>query len=49
MGYFSQTVIVDLSSQDVSRLDFLTPLVTGLKVLHVGFVDYPIIKPKKNL
>jgi hypothetical protein len=49
MGYFSQTVIVDSSSQDVSRLDFLTPLVTDLKVLHVGFVDYPITKPKKNL
>jgi hypothetical protein len=49
MGYFSQTVTVDSSSQDLSRLDFLTPLVTDLKVLHVGFVDYPITKPKKNL
>jgi hypothetical protein len=49
MGYFTQTVVVDSSSQDVSRLDFLTPLVRDLKVLHVGFVDYPITKPKKNL
>jgi hypothetical protein len=49
MGYFSQTVTVDSSSQGVSRLDFLTPMVTDLKVLHVGFVDYPITKPKKNL
>ena len=49
MGYFSQTVTVDSASQNISRLDFLTPLVTDLKVLHVGFVDYPITKPKKNL
>jgi len=49
MGYFSQTVTVDSTSQNISRLDFLTPLVTGLKVLHVGFVDYPITKSKKNL
>jgi hypothetical protein len=49
MGYFSQTVTVDSTSQNISRLDFLTPLVADLKVLHVGFVDYPITKPKKNL
>ncbi len=49
MGYFTQTVTVDSSSQELSRLDFLKSLVTGLKVLHVGFVDYPITKPKKNL
>jgi hypothetical protein len=49
MGYFTQTVTVDTSSQELSRLDFLKLLVTGLKVLHVGFVDYPITKPKKNL
>lgn len=49
MGYFTQTVNVDTSSQEISRLDFLKTQVTGLKVLHVGFVDYPITKPKKNL
>jgi hypothetical protein len=49
MGYFSQTVTVDSTSQNISRLDFLTPLVADLKVLHVGFVDYPITKSKKNL
>jgi len=49
MGYFTQTMVVDSSLQDVSRLDFLTPLVADLKVLHVGFVDYPITKSKKNL
>jgi hypothetical protein len=49
MGYFTQTVIVDIAFQELSRLDFLKSLVAGLKVLHVGFVDYPITKPKKNL
>jgi hypothetical protein len=49
MGYFTQKVTVDSAFQHTSRLDFLTPLVTDLKVLHVGFVDYPITKPKKNL
>jgi hypothetical protein len=49
MGYFTQTVVVDSSFREISRLDFLKSLVTDLKVLHVGFVDYPITKPKKNL
>jgi len=49
MGYFTQTVNVDTSYQEISRLDFLKSLVKDLKVLHVGFVDYPITKPKKNL
>jgi hypothetical protein len=49
MEYFTQSVTVDSSHQDISRLDFLTPIVTDHNVLHVGFVDYPITKPKKNL
>ena len=49
MGYFTQTVNVDVSSKGISRLDFLKTLVTDCKVLHVGFVDYPITKPRKNL
>ena len=49
MGYFTQTVVVDTTFQETTRLDFLKSLVKNLTVLHVGFVDYPITKPKKNL
>jgi hypothetical protein len=49
MGYFTQTVVVDTTFQETTRLDFLKLLIKDLTVLHVGFVDYPITKPKKNL
>lgn len=49
MGYFTQTLKVDSSNKHKSRHDFIKDLVKNKKVLHVGFVDYPITKPKKSL
>lgn len=49
MGYFTQILKVDGSNKDKSRHDFIKELVKNKKVLHIGFVDYPITKPKKSL
>lgn len=49
MGYFTQSVKIDESSINVSRHDFIKQIVEDKKVLHIGFADYPITKPKKNL
>lgn len=49
MSYFTQIVQVDDSSIHLSRLEFIKNLVRDKKVLHIGFADYPITKPKKNL
>ena len=47
--YFVQQVSVDKTYRDKSRLDFFLPLIQNKKVLHVGFVDWPITKPKNSL
>lgn len=49
MSYFTQIVEVDKSYINVTRHDFIKERVKDKKVLHVGFADYPITKPKKNL
>jgi hypothetical protein len=36
-----QLLSIDQTHRNSSRLDFLQPLLTGKKVLHVGFVDWP--------
>jgi len=45
----NQNVNIDDSSLHVSRKHFLLNYVKDKKVLHVGFVDYPITDIKKNL
>lgn len=49
MSYFTQTIEVDNSFKNKTRHDFIKQSVHGKKVLHVGFVDYPITNLKKNL
>lgn len=49
MGYFTQILDIDNSNREKSRHDFIKESVKNKKVLHVGFVDYPITKPKKSL
>jgi hypothetical protein len=36
-----QLLSIDQTHRNSSRLDFFQPLLTGKKVLHVGFVDWP--------
>lgn len=47
--YFVQQVPVDYSLKDLDRLAFIGPAVLGKKVLHVGFVDWPITDPGNSL
>ncbi len=49
MGYFTQKISVDTTSRETTRPEFIKQSVKDLKVLHVGFVDYPITNTKKNL
>jgi len=46
MDYFLQNV--DITRTKLSRLKFISNNVKGKKVLHVGFVDWPITNSKKN-
>lgn len=46
--FFVQIIEVDKTYKDKSRLDFFLPLVKGKKILHVGFVDWPITKPENS-
>lgn len=47
--YFVQVVDVNASFKQKHRLEFLAPLCLGKKILHVGFVDWPITDPKHSL
>ena len=49
MGMMLQRLTVDTTYKTRNRLEFLEPLLTGKKVLHVGFVDWPKTRPSKNL
>lgn len=40
---------IDQTFRNEERIEFFKKYTTGKKVLHVGFVDYPITKPKRNL
>lgn len=46
---FTQITTIDQEFRNGDRIEFFKKYVTDKKVLHVGFVDYPITKPKKNL
>lgn len=45
----NQVVDIDESTISTSRKHFLMNYIKNKKVLHVGFVDYPITDVKKNL
>ena len=45
----SQNLKIDKEFRHGDRIDFFKKYITDKKVLHVGFADYPITKPKKNL
>lgn len=47
--FFVQNVVVDTTYKNSSRLELLIPLVKDKKVLHVGFVDWPITSTKTSL
>lgn len=44
-----QRLTVDQTYKDQDRLVFFRPYVENKKVLHVGFVDWPITRTHKNL
>jgi len=46
MNYFLQNVIIEKTS--LSRRNFISKYVENKTVLHVGFVDWPITKEKKE-
>lgn len=48
-SFFVQKEIVDKTFIKSSRETFLEPYVTGKKVLHIGFVDWPITDINSNL
>ncbi len=41
--------IVDQEYRNGDRIDFFKKFTEGKRVLHVGFVDYPMTRPKRNL
>ena len=43
-----QRLTVNTSYKSQNRLEFYQPILTGKKVLHVGFVDWPKTRPSKN-
>lgn len=47
--FFIQKIQINTTSKNTPRIEWLVPLVSNKKVLHVGFVDYPITRPKKTL
>ena len=47
MGYFDQTL--NLKKLDITRAEFIKSFTKDKKVLHVGFVDYPITHNHFNL
>ena len=48
MGSMLQRLTVNTSYKSQNRLEFYQPILTGKKVLHVGFVDWPKTRPSKN-
>jgi len=46
--YVQQTLISDIF-KNKNRLELLIPMIEGKKVLHVGFVDWPVTNPNNNL
>jgi hypothetical protein len=48
-SFFNHSLVVDNSTKHLSRSEFLINAATGLKVLHVGFVDFPITNLANNL
>jgi len=49
MSTMLQRLTVDQTYRHRSRLEFFQPHVQDQRVLHVGFVDWPITRTKKNL
>lgn len=47
--FFIQRVKINTTTKDMSRIEWFSPYISGKKVLHVGFVDHPITRPKKTL
>lgn len=47
--YFVQEVEVSRAFKAKNRLEFIAPLCLGKKVLHVGFVDWPITDRNQSL
>ena len=48
-AFFVQRETVDKTFIKTARVNFFRPHVTGKKVLHIGFVDWPITDPDNNL
>jgi hypothetical protein len=46
--YFVHRLLVN-EQRHLDRLGFLAPRVQGAKVLHIGFVDFPVTNPADNL
>jgi hypothetical protein len=49
MGIMLQRLEVDQTYLQGDRLDFFRPFLENKKVLHVGFVDWPITRKNKSL
>jgi hypothetical protein len=47
--FFVQKILIDKTFKNQSRLNLFLPLVKNKKVLHMGFVDWPITSPKNSL
>ena len=47
--FFIQRVKINTSTKNTSRIEWFSQFIAGKKVLHVGFVDHPITRPKKTL
>lgn len=47
--YYVQRTVISDKFKNSNRLDLLIPLVQGKRVLHVGFVDWPITNINNNL
>jgi hypothetical protein len=47
--FFVQTIEVDKTYQHATRQDFFLPFIKNKKILHVGFVDWPITKIENSL
>lgn len=49
MGIMLQRLTVDQTYRNGDRLDFFRPYLENKRVLHVGFVDWPITRKHKSL
>jgi len=48
-SYYVQKVSVDKTFLNLKRIDFFKKFIQNKKVLHVGFVDWPVTNLKNNL